>query len=252
MRVSTSVVLLPGRPLGEIPTKNRRVRMLAVDDLTASVLRAQIQLVEERARVAGVELVADPYLFTGKNRRSHETTEARSQSGTPSWSSRNARLSAPQRTESGGSLMNRLGLAGDRTYVGLLASRRQASFRSLTKSGSLSEPSGLLRPVHSPELLAVQRARSPAEEPKCRERPDHRSQPGRPNARARQLCPLVNSSSWRPPSFQELRTSRHGMNDGLAVVIDDTPTSSGSPAREGPTNIVTDWSFVANAMRWCR
>ena len=64
MRVSTSVVLLPGRPLGEIPTKNRRVRMLAVDDLTASVLRAQIQMVEERARAAGVELVADPYVFT--------------------------------------------------------------------------------------------------------------------------------------------------------------------------------------------
>ena len=35
MRVSTSVLLLPERPLGEIPTKNRRVRMLAVDDLTA-------------------------------------------------------------------------------------------------------------------------------------------------------------------------------------------------------------------------
>jgi hypothetical protein len=49
MRVSTSVVLLPGRPLGEIPTKNRPVRMLAVEDLTASVLRAQIQMVEERA-----------------------------------------------------------------------------------------------------------------------------------------------------------------------------------------------------------
>jgi integrase len=64
MRVSTSVVLLPGRPLGEIPTKNRRVRMLAVDDLTASVLRAQIQMVEERAHAAGVELVADPYVFT--------------------------------------------------------------------------------------------------------------------------------------------------------------------------------------------
>ena len=64
MRVSTSVVVLPGRPLGEIPTKNRRVRMLAVDDLTASVLRAQIQMVDERAHVAGVELVADPYVFT--------------------------------------------------------------------------------------------------------------------------------------------------------------------------------------------
>lgn len=63
MRVSTSVVLLPGRPLGEIPTKNRRVRMLAVDDATAAVLRAQIQMVEDRARAGGVELIADPYVF---------------------------------------------------------------------------------------------------------------------------------------------------------------------------------------------
>lgn len=57
-------MLLPGQPMGKIPTKNRRVRTLAVDDLTASVLRARLEMVEQRARVARVELVVDPFVFT--------------------------------------------------------------------------------------------------------------------------------------------------------------------------------------------
>ncbi|MGE0307069.1 MAG: tyrosine-type recombinase/integrase [Acidimicrobiia bacterium] len=64
MRVSSSVVALPGQPLDEIPTKNRRVRTLAIDGLTAAILRAQIEMVGERARLSGVELVADPFVFT--------------------------------------------------------------------------------------------------------------------------------------------------------------------------------------------
>ena len=42
------------------------------------------------------------------------------------------------------------------------------------------------------------------------------------------------------------------MDDGLAVVIDDHTNLQRLAGRDGPTNIVTDSSFVANAMRWCR
>ncbi len=62
--MSASIVNLPDHPLGEIPTKNRRVRVLAIDDLTAAILRAQIDDVEQRGSFAKVELVADPYVFT--------------------------------------------------------------------------------------------------------------------------------------------------------------------------------------------
>lgn len=64
LRVSASIVKLPGERPKEIPTKNRRERILALDEMTAEVLRAQVELVESRAAEAGVELVADPYVFT--------------------------------------------------------------------------------------------------------------------------------------------------------------------------------------------
>ena len=64
MRVTESVTALKGRPIEEIPTKNRRIRTVALDDLTIATLRKQIEVVEERARFAGVELVDDPYVFT--------------------------------------------------------------------------------------------------------------------------------------------------------------------------------------------
>jgi integrase len=64
LRVSASIVKLPGERPKEIPTKNRRERILALDEMTAEVLRAQLDLVESRAAAAGVELVADPYVFT--------------------------------------------------------------------------------------------------------------------------------------------------------------------------------------------
>jgi integrase len=64
MRVSASVTKLRGRPIEEIPTKNRRERTLAIDDFTAAILRAQIEEVERRAEFAQVELVENPYVFT--------------------------------------------------------------------------------------------------------------------------------------------------------------------------------------------
>jgi hypothetical protein len=44
--------------------KNCRVRKIAIDDLTASMLLSQLTAIEDRAREAGVSLVADPYLFS--------------------------------------------------------------------------------------------------------------------------------------------------------------------------------------------
>jgi integrase len=64
MRVTGSVAALAGREIEEIPTKNRRIRTLALDELTVATLRRQIEAVEERARLVGVELVDDPFVFT--------------------------------------------------------------------------------------------------------------------------------------------------------------------------------------------
>ena len=64
LRVSASIVNLPGQPIGEIPTENRRVRVLAIDELMAAILRAQMDQVEERAVIAQADLVDDPYVFT--------------------------------------------------------------------------------------------------------------------------------------------------------------------------------------------
>ena len=64
LKVSASIVALKDVPRQEIPTKNRRERMLALDDLTLSMLRAQVQLLEQRATLAGVDLVPDAYVFS--------------------------------------------------------------------------------------------------------------------------------------------------------------------------------------------
>jgi integrase len=64
LKVSASIVALKDVPLQEIPTKNRRERMLALDDLTLSMLRAQVQFLEQRATLAGVDLVPDAYVFS--------------------------------------------------------------------------------------------------------------------------------------------------------------------------------------------
>ena len=63
-RVAFSIVSIAGEPLQEVPTKNRGVRHLALDDFTLSVLRAQVEEQEERARVCGTVLDADAYIFS--------------------------------------------------------------------------------------------------------------------------------------------------------------------------------------------
>lgn len=64
LRVSASVVALPGKPIGEIPTKNRRVRTIALDNVTVQILRAQIRMIDERAAFARVKVADDAYVFT--------------------------------------------------------------------------------------------------------------------------------------------------------------------------------------------
>ena len=64
LRVSASIVALAGQPLSEIPTKNRRVRTIALDDVTVQVLRSQMATVDERAQFAGVAVRPDAYVFS--------------------------------------------------------------------------------------------------------------------------------------------------------------------------------------------
>ncbi|MGI9028627.1 MAG: tyrosine-type recombinase/integrase [Ilumatobacteraceae bacterium] len=64
LTVTASIAEIKDVPLHEIPTKNRRVRSLALDDLTLSILRAQVDMLEERAALCRVELDPDAYLFT--------------------------------------------------------------------------------------------------------------------------------------------------------------------------------------------
>ena len=64
LKVSSSVALIRGQPLQEIPTKNRRVRVVALDEFTASVLAAQIASLAARAEFASAELVQNHYVFS--------------------------------------------------------------------------------------------------------------------------------------------------------------------------------------------
>lgn len=62
--VAWSIAALPGQPLVEIPTKNRRARPVALDPTTMSLLRAQVQAMEGRATFAGTALVDNAYVFS--------------------------------------------------------------------------------------------------------------------------------------------------------------------------------------------
>jgi integrase len=64
LTVTRSIVVLPRTAPAEIPTKNRRIRPVALDELTLSMLRDQLTFLEERSAEAEVPLVDDPYLFT--------------------------------------------------------------------------------------------------------------------------------------------------------------------------------------------
>lgn len=62
--VSWSILDLPRQPQSEIPTKNRRERRVALDELTMGMLRAQVDFMRDRAALADVQLVEDAYVFS--------------------------------------------------------------------------------------------------------------------------------------------------------------------------------------------
>lgn len=62
--VSGSVTVLKGRVVKEIPTKNRRVRTIAIDEMTTDILRAQVEMVRDRARLVRVAVVTDAFMFS--------------------------------------------------------------------------------------------------------------------------------------------------------------------------------------------
>ena len=64
LEVSSSVAVLKGRVVREIPTKNRRIRTIAIDHLTSAILRAQVEMVQARANFGSVTVVADAFVFT--------------------------------------------------------------------------------------------------------------------------------------------------------------------------------------------
>jgi integrase len=63
-RVAWSIVAIPGQPLEEIPTKNRRVRHVALDSFTLSMLASQVEMMEQRAKVFERQLQDDCYVFS--------------------------------------------------------------------------------------------------------------------------------------------------------------------------------------------
>ena len=64
LTIAWSILDVPGRRFEEIPTKNRRVRRIAVDEQTMTVLREQVEMMEARARSVEWSLVPDAYLFS--------------------------------------------------------------------------------------------------------------------------------------------------------------------------------------------
>jgi len=64
LTVAHNIIDLNGRPPEEAPTKNRRIRRLAIDDHTLRHLAEQVEMLERRAAEVGVELDPDPFVFS--------------------------------------------------------------------------------------------------------------------------------------------------------------------------------------------
>ena len=64
LTVSRSIAAMNGEPLVEISTKNRRIRTVAVDEATLTVLQDQRSMLTGRAAACGTELMPDAYVFS--------------------------------------------------------------------------------------------------------------------------------------------------------------------------------------------
>jgi integrase len=61
--ISRNIVKQRGQKIDR-PTKNRRRRTIAVDDRCLRLFKDQLDAAQERAAVAGVDLIDDPYVLT--------------------------------------------------------------------------------------------------------------------------------------------------------------------------------------------
>lgn len=64
LNVGWSVAVFPGKPIEEIPTKNRRVRQVALDEWSAEIVAGQIEKITKRAAEIGADLALDHFLFS--------------------------------------------------------------------------------------------------------------------------------------------------------------------------------------------
>ena len=64
LTIARSVAVLKAEGLTEIPTKNRRTRVIALDTRTLDVVREQIEMMRARANEFGVEFVPHAFLFS--------------------------------------------------------------------------------------------------------------------------------------------------------------------------------------------
>jgi len=64
LNVGWSVAVFPGKPIAEIPTKNRRVRQVALDQRSVEIISRQIDSMVHRSADLGTDLVPDFFLFS--------------------------------------------------------------------------------------------------------------------------------------------------------------------------------------------
>lgn len=64
LTVASSIVEIDGEGLSEAATKNRRTRLVAIDEHSAAAIAEQHQMMVDRAAEAGLTLVGDPFLFS--------------------------------------------------------------------------------------------------------------------------------------------------------------------------------------------
>ena len=64
LNVGWSIAVFPGKPIEEIPTKNRRVRQVALDERSIEIIRGRFESMAKRAADLGGELAPSAFLFS--------------------------------------------------------------------------------------------------------------------------------------------------------------------------------------------
>ena len=132
------------------------------------------------------------------------------------------------------------------TSSALPAWRLPTSHRSRTMIGRPDERNEWPQPTPHRLLHGARPVRRLSVATECRRLPGPLVRQRRPRFREPSFVRL-ELCSFRPPPLQELGSRRHRVDDGHASSSSTTPTSNGSPAIEGPMNILTAASSVTNA-----